>query len=200
MSITEIKKLREERKHFIEKYTKDLESVRRDTRISESYREEKVLGLLNNLDDVKRGHDQRIRELIKKGKEESLRKVEMAEFEGLNEKQLLTKLIVENRNRDKAAVLEELYKGDINTLLSEATKALNVNSQDVPAYVQALQRLSKNEPIYYFDIDRIEQTYKQNNLNALQKDYYKDYEAYVSQEKEYTQEIAQEQFIDAFSQ
>lgn len=200
MSIAEIKKLREERKHFIEKYTKELESVRKDTRISESYREEKVLGLLNNLEDVKRGHDQRIRELIKKGKDESLRKVEMAEFEGLNEKQLLTKLIVENRNRDKAAVLEELYKGDINTLLSEATKALNVNSQDVPAYVQALQRLSKNEPIYYFDIDRIEQTYKQNNLNALQKDYYKDYEAYVSQEKEYTQEIAQEQFIDAFSQ
>lgn len=200
MSIAEIKKLREERKHFIEKYTKELESVRKDTRISESYREEKVLGLLNNLEDVKRGHDQRIRELIKKGKDESLRKIEMAEFEGLNEKQLLTKLIVENRNRDKAAVLEELYKGDINTLLSEATKAVSANSHDVPAYIQALQKLSKDEPMLRFDIDRIEQTYKQNNLNALQKDYYKDYEAYVSQEKEYTQEIAREQFIDALSQ
>src|SRR5690554_2965836 len=115
MSIQKIKQLREERKHFMEKYTAELESVKKDDRISESYREQKIEEITANLNDVKHGHDQKIKELIQAGKNESLTKAEKAEFEALNEKELLTKLILENRNRDKAAALVERYADDPDT-------------------------------------------------------------------------------------
>lgn len=197
MSIQKIKQLREERKHFMEKYTAELESVKKDDRISESYREQKIEEITANLNDVKHGHDQKIKELIQAGKNESLTKAEKAEFEALNEKELLTKLILENRNRDKAAALVERYADDPDTLLSEAQKALNKNALDVPAYVQAL-RMSQGDPLRHIDIDRIEQTYKKNNLNPLQADYYRDYEAYAEQEQAYNQETERERFMDAF--
>lgn len=197
MSIQKIKQLREERKHFMEKYTAELESVKKDDRISESYRKQKIEEITANLNDVKHGHDQKIKELIQAGKNESLTKAEKAEFEALNEKELLTKLILENRNRDKAAALVERYADDPDTLLSEAQKALNKNALDVPAYVQAL-RMSQGNPMRHIDIDRIEQTYKTNNLNPLQKDYYRDYEAYAAQEQAYNQETERERFMDAF--
>lgn len=198
MSIQKIKQLREERKHFMEKYTAELESVKKDDRISESYREQKIEEITANLNDVKHGHDQKIKELIQAGKNESLTKAEKAEFEALNEKELLTKLILENRNRDKAAALEKRYADDVDSLLAEARKALAKNAPDVPAYAQALRNLSQGNPMRHIDIDQIEQAYKTNNLNPLQKDYYRDYEAYAAQEQAYNQETERERFMDAF--
>lgn len=199
MSIQKIEQLREERKRFMEKYQKELESVKKDDRISESYREQKIEEITANLNDVKHGHDQKIKELIQTGKNESLTKAEKAEFEALNEKELLTKLILENRNRDKAAALEKRYADDVDSLLSEARKALAKNAPDVPAYAQALRNLSQGDPMRHIDIDRIEQTYKTNNLNPLQKDYYRDYEAYAAQEQAYNQETERERFMDALN-
>lgn len=199
MSIQKIEQLREERKRFMEKYTTELESVKKDDRISESYREQKIEEITANLNDVKHGHDQKIKELIQAGKNESLTKAEKAEFEALNEKELLTKLILENRNRDKAAALEKRYADDVDSLLAEARKALAKNAPDVPAYAQALRNLSQGDPMRHIDIDRIEQTYKTNNLNPLQKDYYRDYEAYAAQEQAYNQETERERFMDALN-
>lgn len=197
MSIQKIEQLREERKRFMEKYTAELESVKKDDRISESYRKQKIEEITANLNDVKYAHDQKIKELIQAGKNESLTKAEKAEFEVLNEKELLTKLILENRNRDKAEALEKRYAEDVDSLLAEARKALDNNAQDVPAYVQALRNLSQGDPMRHIDIDQIEQAYKTNNLNPLQKDYYRDYEAYAAQEQAYNQETERERFMDA---
>lgn len=199
MSIQKIEQLREERKRFMEKYTAELESVKKDDRISESYREQKIEEITANLNDVKHAHDQKIKELIQAGKNESLTKAEKAEFEVLNEKELLTKLILENRNRDKAEALEKRYAEDVDSLLAEARKALDNNAQDVPAYVQALRNLSQGDPMRHIDIDQIEQAYKTNNLNPLQKDYYRDYEAYAAQEQAYNQETERERFMDALN-
>ena len=198
MSIAKIEQLRKERKHYMEKYTKELEAVKKDDRLSESYRKQKINEITENLNDVKFGYDRKIKELIKEGKDQSLKKADKAEFEGLNEKQLLTKLIMENRNRDKAAELVERYADDIDLLLDEARKALDKNSYEVPAYISALRKLSKSDPLRNFDIDQIEQAYKENNLNGIQKDYYKDYESYVAQEQAYNQETERERFMDAF--
>lgn len=199
MSIQKIEQLREERKRFMEKYTAELESVKKDDRISESYRKQKIEEITANLNDVKHGHDQKIKELIQAGKNESLTKAEKAEFEVLNEKELLTKLILENRNRDKAEALEKRYAEDVDSLLAEARKALAKNAPDVPAYVQALRNLSQGNPMRHIDIDQIEQAYKTNNLNPLQKDYYRDYEAYAAQEQAYNQETERERFMDALN-
>src|SRR5690554_2105470 len=98
MSISEIKRLREERKQYIERYTKELEAVKTDDRFSESYRQEKIKSISENLVNIRASYDQQIKELIHQGKYEAMNKLRKAELDGLDEKELLKKMVIDNRN------------------------------------------------------------------------------------------------------
>lgn len=196
MSIQKIEQLREERKKFMAKYQADLKRVKDDNRISESYRKEQMDQIKANLNEVKFGHEKKIRELIEEGKNESLKKVEQAELEPLSEKELLAKLIIDNRNRDKAARLAEEHADNPEPLLSEARKALSRNSPETPAYVEAIREVCKNDPLRGIQAKEIDEEYQFANLNSAQRDHYRSYEAYTSQERLYRQETAEEKFTD----
>lgn len=196
MSISEIKRLREERKQYIEKYTKELEAVKTDDRFSESYRQEKIKSISENLANIRASYDQQIKELIRQGKYEAMNKLHRAELDGLDEKELLKKMVIDNRNFQIEQRLVEQYKDDIDTLMEMAQKEVNARSPHAPAYLNALDRLNKNVFLKP-QLEALKQDYRLNTMSSLQKRYHEELQAYEQQEQEFRQETEREHFAAA---
>lgn len=188
-----IKELREKRLEFLEGYEKKLAEIEKDPKISEQYRQEQMTNLKSELHQKKVDYENRIEELIESGKQEQLEQMQEAEFNGMNEKELLKIMIIESRHKDLTNALMHRYKNDVSQLTSETRVKVQKNETEAPAYINALKQLA-DHPTVYFTVDELEQTYKHNNLNKKQKEHLKLYNEIIEQEEAYKEDKANEAF------
>ena len=183
MTVNKIKNLREKRNNALNEYSKKVENIRMDSRLSESYINEKLKELRESHENEMQQLTNEIEKLIQEGKDAYHKKMVNAEFNDLDEKDLLKTLIIENRNRDLARNIVAKYKGKESELLEVARKHVKENTIQAPAYINALTELSNNDITIQMTIDNITKEYELNNLNSLQKDYLKLYNEVLEQEK-----------------
>lgn len=194
MTVNKIKNLREKRNNALNEYSKKVENIRMDSRLSESYINEKLKELRKSHENEMQQLTNEIEKLIQEGKDAYHKKMVNAEFNGLDEKDLLKTLIIENRNRDLARNIVAKYKGKESELLEVARKHVKENTIQAPAYINALTELSNNNVTIQMTIDNITKEYELNNLNSLQKDYLKLYNEVLEQEKLYREDRGNEAF------
>lgn len=187
MSISKIKQLREERKALIDKYTKELETIRNDERYAPAYKSEKIKEIERKLSDVKTGYDTEIRELIETNKSELQAKINKAGFEGLTEKELLQQLLIEIRNKSIEERALQEFKDNPDGLYTIIQKEVDSGSYTAQGYINAFMQLSDNFVLKH-NVKQLEEQHKANMMNDKQKAYAKELELYKQQEAEYQEE------------
>lgn len=198
MSISRIKELRKERKTLIDKYTKELETIRNDDRYTPVYKAEKIKEIEQKLSDVRNGYDREIRELIEKNKNELQAKINKAEFEGLSEKELLQQLLIEIRNKSIESRALQEYKDNPDELFTIIQKEVENGSYTAQGYINAFMQLSDNFALKH-NVKRLEEQHKANMMNDKQKAYLKELEMYEQQEAEYQEELGDDAFKQILS-
>lgn len=193
MSIAKIKQLRSERIKQIEFYRNEIEKIKNDNRLSNEYKRKAINEHENNLNAARQSYDEQINELIQKGKSELKRKISNAEFEGVSNENLMRKLLIENRNRDITARAMDQYRGRENELYKIVQSEVENLSPTAPGYINAYLRLI-DDPILKSSVEQMEQEYKNNTMNVLQKEYTQELQQYVQQEQEYSEETGNEAF------
>lgn len=191
MSISKIKQLREERKALIDKYKKELETIRNDDRYAPDYKAEKIKEIERKLSDVRSGYDSEIRVLIEKNKRELQAKINKAEFEGLTEKELLQQLLIESRNKSIEERALQEFKDNPDGLYSIIQREVESGSFTAQGYINAFMQLSDNFALKH-NVKQLEEQHKANMMNDEQKAYLKELELYEQQEAEYQEERADE--------
>ena len=187
MSISKIKQLREERKALIDKYKKELETIRNDDRYAPDYKAEKIKEIERKLSDVRSGYDSEIRVLIEKNKRELQAKINKAGFEGLTEKELLQQLLIEIRNKSIEERALHEYKDNPDGLYTIIQREVENGSYTAQGYINAFMRLSDNFALKH-NVKQLEEQHKANMMNEKQKAYLKELELYEQQEAEYQEE------------
>ena len=193
MSISKIKQLRKERKALIDKYTKELETIKNDERYAPDYKAEKIKEIEQNLSDVRNGYDREIRELIEKNKNELQAKINKAEFEGLTEKELMHQLLIDSRNKSIEERTLHEYKDNPDGLYTIIQREVENGSYTAQGYINAFMRLSDNFALKH-NVKQLEEQHKANMMNDKQKAYLKELELYKQQEAEYQEEREDESF------
>lgn len=193
MSIAKIKQLRSERMKQIDFYRNEIEKIKNDNRLSNEYKRKAINEHENNLNAARQSYDEQINELIQKGKSELKRKISNAEFEGVSNENLMRKLLIENRNRDITARAMDQYRGRENELYKIVQSEVENLSPTAPGYINAYLRLI-DDPILKSSVEQMEQEYKNNTMNVLQKEYTQELQQYVQQEQEYSEETGNEAF------
>lgn len=196
MSISRIEQLRKERKTLIDKYTKELETIKNDERYAPDYKAEKIKEIEQKLSDVRNGHDREIRELIERKKNELQAKINKAEFEGLTEKELMQQLLIDNRNKDIEARALQEYKDNPDGLYTIIQKEVENGSYTAQGYINAFMQLSDNFVLKH-NVKQLEEQHKANMMNDKQKAYAKELESYKQQEAEYQEERGDDSFKQA---
>ena len=191
MSISKIKQLREERKALIDKYKKELETIRNDDRYAPDYKAEKIKEIERKLSDVRSGYDSEIRVLIEKNKRELQAKINKAGFEGLTEKELLQQLLIESRNKSIEERALQEFKDNPDGLYTIIQREVESGSYTAQGYINAFMRLSDNFALKH-NVKQLEEQHKANMMNDKQKAYLKELELYEQQEAEYQEERADE--------
>lgn len=191
MSISRIKELRKERKTLIDKYTKELETIKNDDRYAPDYKAEKIKEIEQKLSDVRNGYDREIRELIEKNKNELQAKINKAEFEGLTEKDLLQQLLIESRNKSIEERALQEFKDNPDGLYTIIQREVESGSYTAQGYINAFMRLSDNFALKH-NVKQLEEQHKANMMNDEQKAYLKELELYKQQEAEYQEERVDE--------
>lgn len=191
MSISKIKQLREERKALIDKYKKELETIRNDDRYAPDYKAEKIKEIERKLSDVRSGYDSEIRVLIEKNKRELQAKINKAGFEGLTEKELLQQLLIESRNKSIEERALQEFKDNPDGLYSIIQREVESGSFTAQGYINAFMQLSDNFALKH-NVKQLEEQHKANMMNDEQKAYLKELELYEQQEAEYQEERADE--------
>ena|SRR5690606_9141379 len=187
MSISKIKQLREERKALIDKYKKELETIRNDERYAPDYKAEKIKEIERKLSDVRSGYDSEIRVLIEKNKRELQAKINKAGFEGLTEKELLQQLLIESRNKSIEERALQEFKDNPDGLYTIIQKEVESGSYTAQGYINAFMQLSDNFALKH-NVKQLEEQHKVNMMNEKQKAYLKELELYEQQEAEYQEE------------
>lgn len=187
MSISKIKQLREERKALIDKYKKELETIRNDDRYAPDYKAEKIKEIERKLSDVRSGYDSEIRVLIEKNKRELQAKINKAEFEGLTEKELLQQLLIESRNKSIEERALQEFKDNPDGLYSIIQREVESGSFTAQGYINAFMQLSDNFALKH-NVKQLEEQHRANMMNEKQKAYLKELELYEQQEAEYQEE------------
>lgn len=199
MSILRIEQLRKERKTLIDKYTKELETIKNDERYAPDYKAEKIKEIEQKLSDVRNGYDREIRELIERNKNELQAKINKAEFEGLTEKELLQQLLIDNRNKDIEARALQEYKDNPDGLYTIIQKEVENGSYTAQGYINAFMQLSDNFVLKH-NVKQLEEQHKANMMNDKQKAYAKELESYKQQEAEYQEERGDDSFKQVLAQ
>lgn len=199
MSILRIEQLRKERKTLIDKYTKELETIKNDERYAPDYKAEKIKEIEQKLSDVRNGHDREIRELIERKKNELQAKINKAEFEGLTEKELMQQLLIDNRNKDIEARALQEYKDNPDGLYTIIQKEVENGSYTAQGYINAFMQLSDNFVLKH-NVKQLEEQHKANMMNDKQKAYAKELESYKQQEAEYQEERGDDSFKQVLAQ
>ena len=187
MSISKIKQLRKERKALIDKYKKELETIRNDDRYAPDYKAEKIKEIERKLSDVRSGYDSEIRVLIEKNKRELQAKINKAGFEGLTEKELLQQLLIESRNKSIEERALHEYKDNPDELYTIIQREVESGSYTAQGYINAFMRLSDNFALKH-NVKQLEEQHRANMMNEKQKAYLKELELYEQQEAEYQEE------------
>lgn len=187
MSISKIKQLRKERKALIDKYKKELETIRNDDRYAPDYKAEKIKEIERKLSDVRSGYDMEIRELIEKNKIELQAKINKAGFEGLTEKELLQQLLIESRNKSIEERALQEFKDNPDGLYSIIQREVESGSLTAQGYINAFMQLSDNFALKH-NVKQLEEQHRANMMNDKQKAYLKELELYEQQEAEYQEE------------
>lgn len=199
MSILRIEQLRKERKTLIDKYTKELETIKNDERYAPDYKAEKIKEIEQKLSDVRNGHDREIRGLIERKKNELQAKINKAEFEGLTEKELMQQLLIDNRNKDIEARALQEYKDNPDGLYTIIQKEVENGSYTAQGYINAFMQLSDNFVLKH-NVKQLEEQHKANMMNDKQKAYAKELESYKQQEAEYQEERGDDSFKQVLAQ
>lgn len=199
MSISRIEQLRKERKTLIDKYTKELETIKNDERYAPDYKAEKIKEIEQKLSDVRNGHDREIRGLIERKKNELQAKINKAEFEGLTEKELMQQLLIDNRNKDIEARALQEYKDNPDGLYTIIQKEVENGSYTAQGYINAFMQLSDNFVLKH-NVKQLEEQHKANMMNDKQKAYAKELESYKQQEAEYQEERGDDSFKQVLAQ
>lgn len=198
MSISRIKQLRKERKTLIDKYTKEIETIKNDERYAPDYKAEKIKEIEQKLSDVRNGYDREIRELIERNKNELQAKINKAEFEGLTEKELMQQLLIDSRNKSIEARALQEYKDNSDGLYTIIQKEVESGSYTAQGYINAFMQLSDNFALKH-NVKQLEEQHKANMMNDKQKAYAKELELYEQQEAEYQEEHGDDSFKQILS-
>lgn len=198
MSISKIKGLRNERKNKVESLKKKIESLQNNDMYSDQYKLEQKNKIESELNDVKGKYDAEIMNMIDEKEGELLKGYHQAEYSGLSEEQTMTELLKEMRNQQQAQHLIKNYEGADgstlrNELLGKAQKMIEENSPHAMAYINAAKSLG------VVGVDQLEQEYKNNNLNDLQKAYKSDLDALREQREEFKLESEGDPFERALA-
>lgn len=195
MYISRIKDLRKNKTKMMEKYNAQIKQIENDDRYAPDYKQQQINEIKEKRDGEKQEYHGKITELLDKGKKEVQDKLSKAEFEGASEKSLMRKLIMEQRNASIERRLLHQYKDNIDGLYQKMVDEVQNKSLTAPGYINAYIQLESN-PMKTMQVEELEREYQQNTLNAMQKDYQKDFESYEQQEAEYQQELGDDAFAN----
>jgi len=197
MSLAKIKQLRSERSSKLGELEQQRQKLANDRTLSNIYKVEKDNEVKIKIQAVKTEYDSQISELIDQTENKLLQGFHNAEYEGLKGEQATIELLKEMRNQKKTDQLVELYRGKDETqfrdfLHGEAERLIGVNSPEAKAYLDAMKLLGVS------DIDGLENKYKQQNQNDLQKSYQDDLALIKEQKDGFRFDVFGDPFLAGF--
>lgn len=188
MSLQKIKQLRSERISAITTLEQKAERLDNDTTLTNNYKREENARIKEEIQLVKNEYDTPINELIESGKKEAISNFNNAEYSGIKDEDAPIEVLKELRNQKQTSLLVKKHggKSPANTraeLHAKANDLVSSNSPEAPAYIDAMKELG------IVGIENLEQEYKDQNLNGLQKQYKDEITSYEQQGTEFNHEV-----------
>lgn len=163
MTIEQIRQLRKERKNQVESLKSQINSLDHDDRYSPAYKMEQKSELTNRLTEIRQRFDNQIDEIITNLRNDLVSRFDQAEYKELKPEEAIKELLLELKSQEEASYLAKVYQDKHEALLFETEKLVNVNSPKALAYIKAMKKLGA------VGATGLEQQYKKQNLNSLQK-------------------------------
>lgn len=195
MSMSRIKQLRKERINKINTLKQQQEKIDNNDMYSHQHKSNTLNQTNINIEAIENEYVPQINQLLEERKTELLKGFNNAEYAGMDDKRATTELLKEIRNQRETDNLIRQYEGkDLSSFRSELytkTKELvRTNSPTTTAYINAMKSLGA------VGYDELEQEYKANNMNDLQRAYKSDLTALEEQEQEFHVEVNGDPFAN----
>lgn len=196
MPLAKIKRLRQERINKINALKEGQKKIDSSDMYSNQHKSNTQTETNKAIKAIEKEYGPQINELIDQRETELLKGFNNAEYSGMDDKQATIALLKEMRNQKQTDNLIKQYEGKNHaTLRSELgtkTKELvKVNSPETTAYINAMKSLGA------IGFDDLEQEYKANNMNDLQKAYQSDLNIIEEQKQEFATEVSGDPFANA---
>lgn len=195
MSISKIEQLRKERLDKINALKQQQEKIKADETLNAKYKSDMKMELDAQIKAVKQEYEPQINELIEQRETELRKGFNHAEYSGMDDKQVTIELLKEMRNQRLTDNLIKQYQGkNVTSLRNELSNQLKdlvrVNSPEAMAYINAMKSLGA------VGFDELEQQYKENNMNDLQKAYKSDLNLIEQQKEQFNTEVNGDPFAN----
>lgn len=190
------KKYREERRKEIERILNKMDQLAKDERYTEEYKREQLAALQQELAVVRGHYDRKIREEIEGGRRDAMARLQAAEFKDMTEKQILAKMLHDQRRFYQEQRLVAIYKDRPEDLVQATERAVANDDYYAISYINALEQVNK-DPFYNTQIQALRREYEERHMNYDQKQQLEILKELDELEREYEKEIADEKFVAA---
>lgn len=190
------KKYREERRKEIERILSKMEQLAKDERYAEEYKREQLAALQQELAVVRGHYDRKIRKEIEGGRRDAMARLQAAEFKDMTEKQILAKMLHDQRRFYQEQRLVAIYKDRPEDLVRATERAVANDDYYAPSYINALEQVNK-DPFYNTQIQALRREYEEKHMNYDQKQQLEILKELDDLEREYEKEIESEKFVAA---
>ena len=190
------KKYREERRKEIERILNKMDQLAKDERYAEEYKREQLAALQQELAVVRGHYDRKIREEIEGGRRDAMARLQAAEFKDMTEKQILAKMLHDQRRFYQEQRLVAIYKDRPEDLVQATERAVANDDYYALSYINALEQVNK-DPFYNTQIQALRREYEEKHMNYDQKQQLEILKELDELEREYEKEIEGEKFVAA---
>src|SRR5690625_660514 len=198
MRLNKIKQLREERINKIKALEQDQEKINKSEVYSNQHKSNTQTESNNTIKAIENEYGSKINELTEQRETELIQGFNNAEYSAMDDKQATLELLKEMRNQRQTDNLIKQHEGKNhanlrNELYTKAKELVKFNSPEAMAYINAMKSLGA------VGSDDLEQEYKANNMNDLQKAYQSDLKALNDHKAEFHTEVNGDPFDNIMS-